>query len=153
MKNIILLLFVATLSINSFAQKIKFKNEIATVDGTPYVKWIKQSMGNEVSISSLSSDEEEIFMTYQGYKDPNQITNGNPEGSVKWVELNFLTLGKKCEIPPRMHKGVVKYLLANKIYVDGVLNEKNVDKLILKYGTKYSDDKPNKNINIIINNK
>lgn len=152
MKKHILLIVLSLITITSFSQKIKFKNNIAFVNRTPYFKWEKQVMEKEISIFGIRMGEEDIFVTYQDYVDANKVTNSNTEGKVRWIEINFLTLNKKCEISSRGHKGIVKMLYANKIYVNGVLNTKNVTKMVMKYGLKISDNRREGNVKVIINN-
>ena len=145
---ILLLIFSAT----SFAQQIKLNDDVAFVDGEPYLHWEKRNMANEMSISGMNSDAEEIYMMYLNYSDPNEVSKSNPEGKVRWVEINFLTLNLKCEIANKTNKGLVKLLLENNIYVDGLLNAENAEKLVRKYGTKFSDNQRNGGVTIIINN-
>ena len=152
MKKILFLFALFTITFSGFAQKVKIKDGIANVDGNAYVKWEKRMAGNEVAISGLNATEEEVSVMYESYKDPNEITQSNPEGKVRWVEFNFLTLDLKCEISSRGHKGLVKLLYLNKVFVDGALNVANAEKFVKKYGTKFSDNRPGNNVNIIINN-
>lgn len=152
MKKSYLLLLLLLTSTISFAQKVKIKDDIAKVDGTEYLNYEKRTMGNEVSISGLQAGEEEISAMWLNYSDPNRISDSNPEGKVRWIEVNFLTLDMKCELSSRGNKGLVKLLYQSDIYVDGVLNAKNVDKFVRKYGMRFSENRPGNNVNIIINN-
>ena len=148
-KLLFLLLLVASVN-TSIAQKIKFKDDMCTVDGVDFLHWEKRSAGTEVSVWGMNADGEELFIMYLDYADPNKITKSNPEGKVRWIELNFLGLKQKCEIDSRGHKGLIKFIIANKIYVDGNLSAENVERLIQKYGMRFSEGKPN-NVNININ--
>lgn len=107
--------------------------------------------GNEISISGINSTQEEIYVMYLDYSDPNKITKSNPEGKVRWIELNFLTLGKKCEIDSRMHGGLLKFLYENNVYTEGVLNSDSVNTLVQKYGMRFSEGRPGAKVNIYIN--
>lgn len=151
MKYIIVVIFLTTLYNSAFTQKIKIKDEVASVDGVPFLKWEKRG-SLEISIFGINSTEEEIYAMWLDYTDPTKITKSNPEGKVRWIELNFLTLNKKCEIDTRGYKGLVKFIYDNKIYVDNVLNTENIDKVISKYGMRYSQNRPGGNVNIYINN-
>jgi hypothetical protein len=149
----LLLLFAIQTTFSVYSQKIKIDDNIAFVDGIAWVKYEKKNMANEASVMGLESQSEEIFILYQNYADPNNISKANPEGKVRWLEINFLTLGIKCEIANETHKGVVKLLADNKIYKDGVLNAENAALLVKKYGIRFSDNRPrNGNVNIIIQN-
>jgi hypothetical protein len=152
MKNILLLIFLSLITLSGIAQKVKIKDNIAYVDGEAYLNWEKRSMANEASIMGINSSEEEVSMMYLNYSDPTKVSNSNPEGKVRWVEVNFLTLDLKCEVATRTHKGLAKLLYQSNIYVDGVLNEANATKFVKKYGMKFSDNRPGGNVNIIINN-
>ncbi|MEY3426420.1 MAG: hypothetical protein RL679_1778 [Bacteroidota bacterium] len=149
----LLLIFAIQTTFSVYSQKIKIDDNIAYVDGIAWVKYEKKNMANEASVMGLESQSEEIFILYQNYADPNNISKANPEGKVRWLEINFLTLGIKCEIANETHKGVVKLLADNKIYKDGVLNAENAALLVKKYGTRFSDNRlRNGNVNIIIQN-
>ena len=151
MKNTVLL-FMALIAVgNCFSQKIKIKEDIAYVDGTAFLKWDKRQGLNEISVSGLTSDKEEIYVMYLNYNDASKVTKSNPEGRVNYIELNFLTLGKKCEIDNRTQSALVRFILDNKIYVDGLLNTQNVDLVIQKYGMRYSENRPGGKVTIIVN--
>lgn len=132
--------------------KVKIKDNIATIDGVDYISYTKQNMANDASIAELNQPEQ-IFASFQGYKDPNEITKSNPEGRVRWIEINFLDLKIKCEVQSMTHKGLVKLLYTNKIFVDGKLNEENARRFCAKYGMRFSENRPGGNVNIIINNQ
>lgn len=140
--SILLLLMLLGFSTTSNAQKVKIKNEIATVDGEDYVKVISPPMVNEVSIYELNSEDEIIFMQYFNYSDPSKVSNGNPQGMVRWVEVKFLNENLVCEISTRTPKGLIKVLYENNIFVDGKLNVENAQKFVTKYGTSFTDNKP-----------
>lgn len=144
--------FLVTLSGTALSQKIKIKDNVATVDAVPFLKWDKRNMV-EISIMGINSTEEEIYAMWLDYSDPTKITKSNPEGKVRWIELNFLTLNKKCEIDSRGQNGLVKFIYENKIYVDNALSAENVDKVIAKYGMRFTQNRPGGgNVNIYINN-
>lgn len=151
MKSLLLLLAITT-TFSSISQKVKIDDNIAYLDGVAWIKYEKKNMANEASVMGLESQSEEIFILYQNYTDPNLISKANPEGKVRWLEINFLTLGIKCEVANDTHKRIVKLLADNKVYKDGVLNAENAALLVKKYGTRFSDNRPNGNVNIIINN-
>lgn len=147
---IILLLFSILAGFGLLAQKINFDEEIAYVDAEPYIKYEKKNMANEASVQGLTAEGEEIYVSFQSYTNPNLISKSNPEGKERWMEINFLTLGIHCEISNRTHKGVVKLLYENNIYVNGLFNPENAEKMVRKFGTKFTDNKPG-GVTIIIN--
>lgn len=148
-QQLLLLLCLLFVSGTASAQKVKIKDEIASVDGVEYVKWIKKR-GTEITVTALNSDVELIFIQYLSYADPSKISKSNPEGKVRWIELNFLEQSLICEVGSLSQKGLVKLLLDNKIFVDGELNVVNVEKFVVKYGTRFSENRPSSVI--IINN-
>lgn len=153
MKKILMITVVFIVSISSFGQKVKIKNDVAQVDGEPYVEFTTITFGSDYSIKHVNSTEQEISILYLDYVDPSRATKGNPEGKVRWIEVSFLTLNLKCEVDSRTRKGFVKMIYQSNIYVDGKLNPDNVQKFVNKYGTKFSDNRPqNGNTTIIINN-
>ncbi len=142
MKGIIFLVFSSFLFVGTVsAQKVKIKDEVASVDGVDYVRWVKKR-GTEISIYALNSETELIFVQYLNYSDPSRISKSNPEGKVRWIELNFLGQNVKCEVGSLSQKGLVKLLYENAIFVDGQLNVENVEKFVAKYGTNFSSNRP-----------
>lgn len=153
MKPILLTILFSSLFISNqvAAQKIKFKDGIVTVDGTPYLKW-KDLNSVEASLSSLQSDEEEIAASWLNYPDPARVSDANPQGLVRWIELYFPSMDLRCEILGGSRKELIDALLDHSIYVNGVLNAENVQKLVKRYGMRVSENRPGGNVNIIINN-
>ncbi|MFT5820160.1 MAG: hypothetical protein ACI8ZM_001394 [Crocinitomix sp.] len=152
MYKILVILCLLTFSANSFSQKIKIKDDIATVDGEAFLNFDYTVSENSITISSLTANDDEIYATYLDYNDPKNVTSSNPQGTVRWIELNFLTLGLKCEVDSHTKKSLVKFIIKHKLYVDGFLNKANVTTLISKFGMRYSENRPNGNVTVIINN-
>jgi len=143
----ILLLVFGLLAQESIAQKVKIKNEIASVEGEEYVR-IKRAKGaNAASIYEIGSGEEVIFARWLNY---NTATNNNPQTRVNWIELKFLNLDISCEIDNRGYKGLVRFLKDNGVFVNGVLDEEAARKVVQKYGNNFSANRPESVI--IINN-
>jgi hypothetical protein len=136
----------------SMAQKVKLEETMAYVDEVEYIYYEKQNMANDASVKGLKADHEELFLKYLSYTDPNEITKANPEGKVRWVEFNFLDLGVKCEVENHTHKAMVKLIYENNLFVDGKLDQAAAQRFVSKYGTRFSDNRRNGNVNIIINN-
>ena len=65
MKSLLFLIILISISTISFSQKVKIKNDIAYVDGVAYVKWKTKSLGNEMSVYALDSENEDIFISFQ----------------------------------------------------------------------------------------
>ncbi len=149
-KYVVLSVFVLLFGMG-FAQKIKIKDGYALVDGEKYLQWKKVS-SVESSLMGLGSSEEEIFASWLNYVDPNKITSANPEGKVRWVELYFTTLELRCEVRSSTRKELVRMIIDNSLYEDGVLSKENVEKFVKKYGTRFSDNRPGGNVKVIINN-
>lgn len=148
-----ILLSILFISNQACAQKakIKIKDGIASVDGSPYLKWKKIS-SIEASLSSLKVEDEEIAASWLNYPDPARVSDSNPKGLVRWIELYFPTLDLRCEVSSDTRKGLINLLIHHKIYVDGDLNEENVKKLVKRYGMRFSENRPNGNVKVIINN-
>lgn len=155
MKTLILTLFLSILFFSNQAiaqkSKVKIKNGIATVDGSPYLK-LKKISNVEISLFSLKSNEEEVAVSWLNYPDPAKVSSSNPEGLVRWVEFYFPALDLRCEVNSTTKKGLVKLFILHEIYVDGDLNEENVQKLVKRYGMRFSENRPNGNVKVIINN-
>jgi hypothetical protein len=143
------LLFVCSICLS---QKVKIKNDIASVDKVPFLKFTTITFGSDYSIKHVNAQDEEISMLYLNYNDPNQTGNGNPNGTVRWIEVNFLPFNLKCEIDSRNRKQFTKLIYLSKIYENGQLNKEKVEQFVQKYGTKFSDNRPTGNTIIINNN-
>ena len=144
------LLFISNQA-NAQKTKIKIKDGIASVDGKPYLKW-KKINSTEAFLSSLKVDEEEIAASWLNYTDPARVSDSNPKGLVRWIELYFPNLDLRCEVSSTTRKGLINLLIQYKIYVDGDLNEENVQKLVKRYGMRISENRPSGNVKVIINN-
>lgn len=152
MKKLILLMSIVFIASVGYTQKVKIKKDIAYVDKEPFLEFTTIAFGSDYSIKHVDSDEDEISILYLSYKDPSQSSSGNPDGNVRWIEVNFLPFNLKCEVDTRNRKQFAKLVYLSDIYVDGKINEENVQTFVYKYGTKFSDNRPAGNTNIIINN-
>ena len=146
MKYLILSILLVFATGCSFSQNVKIKNDIAMVDGENYLKYVRQEMANEASVYLLDSENEVIFIRYMSYINPANISKSNPEGKVRWIEINFLTLELKCEVDSRTHQALVKLFYNNGLVTDNALNEEKIRLFVSKYGTTYSDNRPNSTI-------
>lgn len=155
MKALLVTLLLSTLFISNQANaqkvKVKIKDNVAIVDGNPYFNIILIN-NSECSISSLNSEDEEISAMWLDYPDPAQISDSNPKGLVRWIELYFPELNLRVEVNTSGRKGLVRLLIQNKIYVDGELNAENVQKMVTKYGMRFSTNRPTGGVNVIIQN-
>lgn len=148
MKIQLLLLFAFGLfAHSSIAQKVKIKNEIATVDGEEYVKWKRITGANAASVYEIVSGNEVIFVRWLDY---NTSANNDPSTRVSWVEIKFLDLNLTCEVDSRGQKGLVRFFMENNLFVNGELNKEAAQKMVRKYGTNFSENRPESVI--IINN-
>ena len=152
MKKLFFLFCIMLFSSAGFSQKIKMKDDVASVDGVPFLHFTTITFGSDYSIRHINSEEAEISILYLSYNDPKKVTNGNPDGKVSWIEVSFLNYGLKCEVQNMTRKGFTKLIYLSNIHVDGIINEENVNKFVSKYGTKFSDNRPDGNTTIIINN-
>jgi hypothetical protein len=128
-------------------QKVKIKNEIATVDGVDYVQWKRDFASNSASVYALGSGDELIFIRWLDY---NTSAQNDPATRVSWVELKFLKQNISCEINSRGQKALVQFLLENDLIVNGQLNEEAAQLVVQKFGSNFSANRPDSVI--IINN-
>ncbi len=142
MKKMCVVVFLMISATTLWGQKVKIKDGIAYVDGVEYIKWDYRFAGNEISVVELENENEVLFISYLDYSDPMKVSNSNPKGLVRWEELKFLSLGISCEVQSMGQKGLVKLLYENEVFQQGKLNEDNARKLVRKYGTRFSDQRP-----------
>ena len=111
------ILFTLFLSFAGFSQKIKIKKGQVSVDGVDmlYVK-PDGAMTTEVSYYFIENDEEFLFTTYLEYTDPSKVSSGNPEGKVRYIEMNFIGLNKTLwkASPVIPHKSTLKLAATKK---------------------------------------
>lgn len=137
---------------NAQAQQAKIKNDIGYIDGEPYCEWVRLNMANEATIRALNAEQEEIYVAYRNYTDPVEVSKSNPEGKVRWMEVYFPGFDLRCEVENRSHKGLLKLFYQNNLYVEGKLNRENVERFVKKFGMRFSENRRNGNVNIIIHN-
>ncbi|MDD2983440.1 MAG: hypothetical protein PHQ74_08630 [Crocinitomicaceae bacterium] len=153
MKNTILLLTFALFSITStFAQKdkISIDKNIVTVNGVAVFELDVTDNGNSIKLSNLDGKELAFFKGLDFY-DSQEITSGNPKGRVIYYETTFMNDQRQCELSiPGMRKAFVKFILENKLVVDGEINVAAEDRLILINGKKFSERRKNSTTIIIV---
>lgn len=153
MKKLLFTLAVLTFSTTLMAQKVKIKDNLVTVDKQPYLMIEKQMLGTDVSLFNFHTNELEISALHKSYQDHRYISASNPEGYVRWINVNFVTIGVTCEVDSRTNKGLIKSLYINKVYnADGTFNEEAARRFAAKYGSNFSKNMPGNGTTIIINN-
>ena len=154
MKKIITLLFLS-ISIFGFSQKIKLKKGDVLVDETVWLKY-KDCGTFDSTCSLLGKDGDEIiFFKWINVPGVEPMTQSNPQGNLRYVEIVFVGQKMKIELQ-KTQKDCIEILYNSKaVNQDGTLNPDKVDRLVEKYGTPFSD-RLNKSSNnpstIIINN-
>ena len=153
MKKLLFALAALTFSTTILAQKVKIKDNLVTVDKQPYLLIEKQMLGTDVSLFNFHTNELEISALHRSYNDHRYITASNPEGTVRWINVNFVTIGVTCEVDSRTNKGFIKSLYLNKVYnTDGTFNPEAAKRFAAKYGSNFSSNMPGNGTTIIINN-
>lgn len=152
MKNILLLAFTFFVLSTSFAQKekISIDKNVVSVNGVPVFELDVTDNGNSIKLSNLEGKELAYFQGLDFY-DSQEITGGNPKGRVIYYEITFMNDKRQCEAHiPGMRKAFAKYILENKLVVDGEINEEAENRLILINGKKFSERKKNSTTIIIV---
>ena len=153
MKSIFLLLIIASFSVSSsFAQKDKIKIDkgIVTLNGVPVFELNLTDNANSIQLINLEGKELAYFKGLDFY-DSQEITSGNPKGRVIYYETTFMNDQRQCELHiPGMRKAFAKFIIENKLVVDGEINVVAEDRLILLNGNKFSERRKNSTTIIII---
>ncbi|RYM35932.1 hypothetical protein ERX46_02760 [Brumimicrobium glaciale] len=152
---IILIFSILFLSFASFSQKqkVKVKNDIVTLDGSPLFKIVSSNYPDGYTFYSLDDDKLAVFNS-QFYNDPKQVTAGSPEGRVGYFEITFFNEDlDKCEIRiVGFKKQLAQHIISAGLIVDGELDETAVKQFCVINGSKFSEDRKNSGTTIIINN-
>jgi hypothetical protein len=151
MSKLLLVAFISLFCSMSIAQKVKIKKDIAYLDKEPFLEFKTIAFGSDYAIKQINSESDEISMLYRSYKDPSQSSTGNPDGHVRWVEVNFIPFDLKCEVDNRTRKQFIKLIYLSNIYVNGKINKENVEQFVNKYGSRFSENRPSESTTIIIN--
>jgi hypothetical protein len=75
------------------------------------------------------------------YKDPAQVSAGNPQGNVYFMEWTFYKDESKCETAGFRMKKFQDFLDDNQLFNDNGLSEKGVRNFVLKNGMKFSSNR------------
>lgn len=80
-----------------------------------------------------------IKITYKRFYSPEEVTESNTHGSVRYYEVWFLESGKKAEIKTmRSTKNVAEHLVAEGLIRKGLLDVKTMNSYVEKYGRTFS---------------
>lgn len=135
----ILIVFFVSISLNSFAQKVKFKKGNILIDEIVWMKY-KDCGGFDSTCSLINmKDEELVFLKF--IQRSSETLLFNRYGEQNYYEVSFLGLNKKIEIR-EFPKDIVKIIFNSKLIDDnGALDEDKVSRLVEKYGNSYSSQK------------
>lgn len=141
MKHLLLfvLLISTTVAFSQSKKKVKIKvdrkNDMVTVDGQPYFKYVNKTGGLEV----LNMNDEEIaYFDITCYQDYKAVSESNPKGNVCYKTIHFNGIDDPTEIPSYGPKGIAKIFLDHGIYIDGKLDIEATLKYIKRNGMKHS---------------
>ncbi|HEX8269498.1 MAG TPA: hypothetical protein VF581_06365 [Flavobacterium sp.] len=133
-----LVLFVFLISTCCFAQKIKLKDGVVTVDA---IAWLKYSDCGafDRTCSLLNNDNEElIFLKWIDVPGVEPVTASNKDGSLNYVVVKFLGYNQSFEVQ-KTQKGIIELLYNAKVINEaGVLDEEKAQRLVEKYGAEFS---------------
>jgi len=142
-------------SFSSLSQKVKVKNDLVTLDGTAMFKMISSNYPDAFTFFNLEDEKLAIFNANY-YRDPQQITAGNPEGRVAYYDITFFNEDlDKCEIQiVGFKKHLAERIINEKLFEDGKLNETAIKQFCAINGSKFSKQRENSSgTTIIINNR
>ena len=142
MRKITLFLFLIAICFSqvSFAQKIKFKKGVVTVDGTPVMNY-----DASLTIVELSSLDDKNTIILKQIRD-SEFTNGEVYSKITFIPQKKHLTSRSYIFTKKL---LVKKLLKSKIIdVKGTFNESKIDNFIARYDEKVEKEK--KEIRIII---
>ena len=158
MKRTTTILFALFITCGLFAQKVKIKNEIATVDGEDFIAIKKDGfteLGSSFAITDFGSDDVLFTMSFYDYNDPDERNQADPKGRVVYAELFFPESDQRVEISTPGKKYAIKQIYRANLIEGGKLNQDKVDKFVSRHGVRHSvrqDQIAGGNGNVIIIN-
>lgn len=135
MKKLILVFTLSIISLAGFSQKVKFKKEVVSVDDKEILTYERGGVFGAVAyeLSELGTKKRIITLVQN---------NGGThmELSDDYIQIKFLTLGKRAEIKGGDLRDAIKLLLKNEVLTsDGKLDESKVELFIQNYDEKISE--------------
>jgi hypothetical protein len=79
-----------------------------------------------------------ISIQADNFRDPSQVSNGNPQGNVYFMEWTFFKDESKCETTNFRMKKFQDLLDDNQLFDENGLSDKGVKNFVLKNGMKFS---------------
>lgn len=161
MKKLTMIFSALLLSVSVFAQKAEVKGEQLLIDGQEVAKIEKDGCGAfsptcNYYINDLS-DEPLMTVVAESMSDPDNISDGNSKGTVRYLRFFFNGFDGVAEtINPALlalrPKDVAKVIAKAKLIKDGKLDDAAVARFIKINGTRFSDRQKELNPKVIIIN-
>ena len=138
--------FAVIVSCLSFGQKVKYKKDLATVDGKDFVIVKKDGASDDnYTISSLQGNDL-FYLKLNTYLDSKYINRDNPQGKVHYFEVyspdlntTYFEFDFKFCFMCRFTEGFVKTIYnANVVNTDGSINADKLELLSKKIGFEFS---------------
>jgi hypothetical protein len=144
---VVIVLIVASTSL-SLAQKTEVKDDLITADGADYAKIEKDGCGAfspqcQYYVSSLKGKRLFVVKHLQ-FKDPDEMSAANRDGTVHYLQFVFSKSGAKAETPypatlMLRAKDVARLIVKAHLMKDGELDEEAAQEFVNNNGTPYSD--------------
>lgn len=128
------------ITLATLAQKVKVKDDVATVDGKPYCKLegINCKLGYcDYRISTLTGAEVAL-VKIRNYVDRDQVSSYSPTGRVVYYDWTFLASHAKAETDQGNVKSLVRAMLAANLLKDGALDPEGVRNFVAINGMRHS---------------
>jgi len=134
------LLVLALFSLNTYAQKVVYEENLVTVDGQPYCKLTKTNckLGLcDYHVATLDGAEV-IFIKAMSYDDRDKVSSSSPNGRVIYFDWTFLGSGGKAETDQTSAKNLVKAMVDARLLKDGLLDTTGERNFIAINGTRHT---------------
>jgi len=148
-----LLLISITFNCLSQEQKVKVKNDLVSINDVPAFNMISTNYPDAYTLCNFNNEKLAVFNALF-YNDPNQVTDGNPQGRIGYFDITFFNGDMdKCEIKiVGFKKQLAELIVSAELIKDGGLNETAIKQFCRINGTKFSDNQKSGSTTIIINN-
>ncbi|MBO6517763.1 MAG: hypothetical protein JJ975_14560 [Bacteroidia bacterium] len=139
MKKLVALLLLTAVFVPGWAQKVKIKKEVVTVDGVEYALFQKDPIVRSGKVIKNTQGGVLLNMVLRHYTDPNAVTQSNPKGNVYYYEVTDPTSREIYFEYGGGFKALFKsFYAANVIKDDGSLDLESLKTIATRFGNEYS---------------
>lgn len=143
-------LFLSTVCVGAFAQKVSYKKETIYVDNEPYAMLLKKGNALVKNYSLQTMDGKEIFYAkyMEGASGLARIGDvvGNTTNSDMYYEITFVESGERAIFDDinsfKVGEAIAKEVVENNLIVNGALNPEGLRRFLMIYKPREVQTQP-----------